>query len=264
MTNINLDNNKNLNRAKELVEKIYPMMYELGTVIADIWMDDEISRESRHAISDVQAENFSYEYNLEQLKEALEKAEPNPLYEEDMEKQAYLDYLDELDSEETYEDYWDDWEDEEDLDSYENIEEEKLEELLDEEYLEETEKENYINTHEYHIILVLRTIGVNLTYQQAKEFLDEAEDREIIITKIYGSEDVSDQTRDIWNQYPTIKEHMISLSNKNESVIDAINSISDENQTLSDILMERFSLINTNQRKNWVKVLLEKYIQLLM
>ena len=66
-------------------------------------------------------------------------------------------------------------------------------------------------------------------------------DREIIITKIYGSEDVSDQTRDIWNQYPTIKEHMISLSNKNESVIDAINSISDENQTLSDILMERFS-----------------------
>ena len=179
MTNINLDNNKNLNRAKELVEKIYPMMYELGTVIAEIWMDDEISRESRHAIDEVEWENFSYAYNLEQLKEALEKAEPNPLYEEDMEKQAYLDYLDELDSEETYEDYWDDWEDEEDLDSYENIEEKKLEELLDEEYLEETEKENYINTHEYHIILVLRTIGVNLTYQQAKEFLAEAEDRSI-------------------------------------------------------------------------------------
>ena len=38
---------------------------------------------------------------------------------------------------------------------------------------------SYINTKEYHVILVLRKIGVQLTYQQAKEFLDEAEDRSI-------------------------------------------------------------------------------------
>ena len=65
-------------------------------------------------------------------------------------------------------------------------------------------------------------------------------DREIIITKIYGSKDVSEQTRDIWNLYPNIKEHMISLTSK-RSVIDAINDISDENQNISDVLMEKVS-----------------------
>ena len=40
-------------------------------------------------------------------------------------------------------------------------------------------KENYINTHEYHVILVLRSIGIHLTYCQAKQFLEEAEDRSI-------------------------------------------------------------------------------------
>lgn len=39
-----------------------------------------------------------------------------------------------------------------------------------------TRQENisYINTYEYHCMLVLRTIGVQLNYWEAKEFLETA------------------------------------------------------------------------------------------
>jgi len=36
-----------------------------------------------------------------------------------------------------------------------------------------------INTYEYYTILVLRTIGVKLTMEQSKQFLEEAEQRHI-------------------------------------------------------------------------------------
>ena len=44
-----------------------------------------------------------------------------------------------------------------------------------------TRQENisYINTYEYHCMLVLRTIGVQLNYWEAKEFLEAAEERSI-------------------------------------------------------------------------------------
>jgi hypothetical protein len=44
-----------------------------------------------------------------------------------------------------------------------------------------TRQENisYINTYEYHCMLVLRTIGVQLNYWEAKEFLEAAESRSI-------------------------------------------------------------------------------------
>lgn len=36
-----------------------------------------------------------------------------------------------------------------------------------------------INNYEYHTILVLRSVGIQLTMEQAKQFLEEAEQRHI-------------------------------------------------------------------------------------
>lgn len=76
-----------------------------------------------------------------------------------------------------------DWEDEEDLYAkYYPEDEDDYDEVYDiikPEYVERARqgKAFYINTYEYHCMLVLRTIGVQLNYWEAKEFLEAAEQR---------------------------------------------------------------------------------------
>ena len=78
-----------------------------------------------------------------------------------------------------------DWEDEEDLYAkYYPEDEDYYDEVYDiikEEYVERAKqgKAFYINTYEYHCMLVLRTIGVQLNYWEAKEYLEGAEQRHI-------------------------------------------------------------------------------------
>ena len=59
---------------------------------------------------------------------------------------------------------------------------EELQNLLSDsvEYKEEKqERKSYINTYQYHCMLVLRTAGIKLTYEEVCKFLEEAEDRSI-------------------------------------------------------------------------------------
>ena len=71
-----------------------------------------------------------------------------------------------------------------DLDSYENIPEEELDDLIDPEYKEAVNKEavrkSYINTREYYwMVLIRQRLGIWLSYEEMKQFMDEAEDRSI-------------------------------------------------------------------------------------
>ena len=66
-----------------------------------------------------------------------------------------------------------------DLDSYENIPEEELDDLIDSEYKEEVRK-SYINTREYYwMVLIRQRLGIWLSYEEMKQFMNEAEDRSI-------------------------------------------------------------------------------------
>ena len=66
-----------------------------------------------------------------------------------------------------------------DLDSYENIPEEELDDLIDPEYKEEVRK-SYINTREYYwMVLIRQRLGIWLSYEEMKQFMNEAEDRSI-------------------------------------------------------------------------------------
>ena len=66
-----------------------------------------------------------------------------------------------------------------DLDSYENIPEEELDDLIDPEYKEEVRK-SYVNTREYYwMVLIRQRLGIWLSYEEMKQFMNEAEDRSI-------------------------------------------------------------------------------------
>ena len=69
-----------------------------------------------------------------------------------------------------------------DLDSYENIPEEELDDLIDPEYKEAINKEavrkSYVNTRQYYwMVLIRQRLGIWLSYEEMKQFMDEAEDR---------------------------------------------------------------------------------------
>lgn len=77
---------------------------------------------------------------------------------------------------------------EEDLDSFEFLEDEDLEDLLDDKYIEvideeeeeaEEEKEYQmkINSPAYHVVLTLRGAGLIVNYKDAEEFLEQMEDQ---------------------------------------------------------------------------------------
>ena len=66
-----------------------------------------------------------------------------------------------------------------DLDSYENIPEEELDDLIDPEY-KETKRKSYINTRQYYwMVLIRQRLGIWLSYEEMKQFMNEAEDRSI-------------------------------------------------------------------------------------
>lgn len=66
-----------------------------------------------------------------------------------------------------------------DLDSYENISEEELDDLIDPEYKEAVRK-SYVNTIEYYwMVLIRQRLGIWLSYEEMKQFMNEAEDRSI-------------------------------------------------------------------------------------
>lgn len=66
-----------------------------------------------------------------------------------------------------------------DLDSYENIPEEELDDLIDPEY-KEAVRESYINTIEYYwMVLIRQRLGIWISYEEMKQFMDDAEVRSI-------------------------------------------------------------------------------------
>ena len=66
-----------------------------------------------------------------------------------------------------------------DLDSYENIPEEELDDLIDPEY-KEALRESYVNTREYYwMVLIRQRLGIWISYEEMKQFMNKAEDRSI-------------------------------------------------------------------------------------
>lgn len=91
--------------------------------------------------------------------------------------------------------------DKEDLDSFENLSEEELEDLIDEEYKEVVQRVNYINTREYYWILTLRTIGVQISYEKAKEIIDKCIDMHIDFGYKHPYDYLEEDIINIYNQY---------------------------------------------------------------
>lgn len=154
----------NVKRAMEIINTMAPMLEELNQILLDLDSSNLDSR-TKDGLDNLYRE-LNDAYLLYDINELLEEAK-------------------EIDDEEEYELIHDpnDWEDEEDLYAkYYPEDEDDYEEVYDiikEEYVERARqgKAFYINTYEYHCMLVLRTIGVQLNYWEAKEFLEAAEER---------------------------------------------------------------------------------------
>lgn len=91
--------------------------------------------------------------------------------------------------------------DKEDLDSFENLSEEELEDLIDEEYKEVAQRVNHINTREYYWMLTLRTIGIQITYERAKEIINECIDMHIDFGYKHPYDYLEEDIINIYNQY---------------------------------------------------------------
>ena len=91
--------------------------------------------------------------------------------------------------------------DKEDLDSFENLSEEELEDLIDEEYKEVVQRVNYINTREYYWMLTLRTIGVQISYEKAKDIIDKCIDMHIDFGYKHPYDYLEEDIINIYNQY---------------------------------------------------------------
>lgn len=91
--------------------------------------------------------------------------------------------------------------DKEDLDSFENLSEEELEDLIDEEYKEVVQRVNYINTREYYWMLTLRTIGVQISYEKAKDVIDKCIDMHIDFGYKHPYDYLEEDIINIYNQY---------------------------------------------------------------
>lgn len=92
---------------------------------------------------------------------------------------------------------------EEDLDSFENLSEEELDDLdlIDEEYKEVVQRVNYINTREYYWMKTLRTIGVQISYEEAKEMIDECIDMSIDFGYKHPYDYLEEDIIRIYNQF---------------------------------------------------------------
>ena len=162
----------NVNRAMEIINIMAPMLDELNDIMMNLDrapIDGNLKDALDNIYRDLNDSTLLYD-----LQEVLEEVE-----EIDDEQEEFELVHDPND--------WDG-----DLDSYENLDPEELEELIDDEYAEvysiikpeyvdraKQNKASYINTYEYHCMLVLRTIGVRLTYEQMCVFLEDAEQRHI-------------------------------------------------------------------------------------
>lgn len=91
--------------------------------------------------------------------------------------------------------------DKEDLDPFENLSEEELEDLIDEEYKEVVQRVNYINTREYYWMLTLRTIGVQISYEKAKDIIDKCIDMHIDFGYKHPYDYLEEDIINIYNQY---------------------------------------------------------------
>ena len=89
----------------------------------------------------------------------------------------------------------------EDLDSFENLSEEELDDLIDEEYKEVAQRVNYINTEEYYWMLTLRTIGVQISYEKAKEIINGCIDIHIDFGYKHPYDYLEEDIIRIYNQY---------------------------------------------------------------
>ena len=94
------------------------------------------------------------------------------------------------------------------------------------------------NIEEVYNTVIFRIIEFN--FKNNEQYNDER-DNEIIITKIYGTQEVTYEARDTWSIYDNIKIQMDKLIKENNGCTEAVNVINDENMKLSDILMEKVS-----------------------
>lgn len=86
--------------------------------------------------------------------------------------------------------------------------------------------------------VIFRIIEFN--FKNNEQYNDER-DKEIIITKIYGTQEVTYEARDTWSIYENVKAQMDKLIKENKGCIEAVDIINNENIKLSDILMEKYS-----------------------
>lgn len=154
----------NVKRAMEIINTMAPMLEELNQILLDL-DSSNLDSHTKAGLDNLYRE-LNDAYLLYDINELLEEAE-------------------EIDDEEEFELVHDpnDWEDEENLIHFYYPEDEddydEVYDIIKPEYVERARqgKAFYINTYEYHCMLVLRTIGVQLNYWEAKEFLEAAEER---------------------------------------------------------------------------------------
>lgn len=156
----------NVKRAMEIINTMAPMLEELNQILLDL-DSSNLDSHTKAGLDNLYRE-LNDAYLLYDINELLEEAE-------------------EIDDEEEFELEHDpdDWEDEEELINFYYPEDEddydEVYDIIKPEYVERARqgKAFYINTYEYHCMLVLRTIGVQLSYWEAKEYLEKAEQRHI-------------------------------------------------------------------------------------
>ena len=89
---------------------------------------------------------------------------------------------------------------------------------------------------EVYNIILFRIIEFNF---KNNEKYNDIRDKEIMITKVYGTQELTYEVRDTWSIYNNVKSQMDKLIKENNGCTEAVNVINDENMKLSDILMER-------------------------
>ena len=155
----------NVKRAMEIINAMAPMLEELNSIL--LVLDRSELDNNTKEILDILYRELNDAELLYDIKETLENAE----IEDECEYELIHDPNDWEDDEDLYAKYYP--EDEDDYD--------EVYDIIKPEYVERGRqgKAFYINTYEYHCMLVLRTIGVQLNYWEAKEFLEMAEQRSI-------------------------------------------------------------------------------------
>ena len=82
------------------------------------------------------------------------------------------------------------------------------------------------------------------------EKYNDISDKERIITKVYGTQELTNEVRDTWSIYDNIKAQMDRLIKENNGCTEAVNVINDENMKLSDTPTEKVSF--TRHSYDWL------------